>query len=270
MKIRMFLLCTLLATVTSSAKAQTTETTIKEGGKVSLISDLLKDSTRSSVQVQDFVLDLETGHAALQIVSWQHTDRAKPVIAVAPFSPKMDVKLATQLAHEISSTEPPTLNRQLAESLHKTFGQEVYWSKYIRRLKSAADAQFDSEKYELVPFATIKDKKIVAVDGEALGTLADVGLSDSGDIAYCVLKSSDGALRAIPLGAFLNRERNKDWTIELESKQVLQFKPFDRQHVPQVIDRGWQEYVAVRYGRDALQEVPKVDTANEPAKPERK
>jgi hypothetical protein len=194
---------------------------------------------------------------ALQILSWQHGDVAKPVIAMAPYSPKVDVAQATKLAKELSTTEPPTLNRKLAATLHSTFGQDVYWSKYITRLQPSAESKFDREKYELVPFATIKNKKIVDIDGELLGKLIDVGVREEGDIAYCVLQSTDGDLRAIPLGAFLDRERNKDWKIELKREQVFQFKPFDAQQTPQEIERGWQEYVAVRYGRDSLQEVPK-------------
>jgi len=252
----LFLTCGML-TAFNVANAQDLKETGKEVQVVHLISDLTKERDGAKVQVRDFVLDLETGHAALQILSWQHTDHAKSVIAVAPYSPKMDIKQATQLAKELSSTEPPALTRKLAATLNATFGQDVYWSKYISRLPSGSDSKFDKEKYELVPFATIKNKKVVDVDGEALGTLVDVGLRDSGEIVYCVLQSSDEALRAIPLGAFLNRGRDKDWEIELKREQVFQFIPNDFQNTPQEIDLGWQEYVAVRYGRDALQEVPK-------------
>jgi len=263
MKTFFFLVSSLFATC-SVAMAQNSEALGKENRVVRLISELLKDHKGSSFQVQDFVLDLESGHAALQIVSWQHTtDRAKPVIAVAPFSPKMDDKQATKLAQVLSSTEPPVLNRQLAATLHRAFGKDIYWSKHISGLQPAATGKFDPEKYELIPFATIKDKKIVAIDGEALGTLSDVGLSDSGDIVYCVMTSPDGALRAIPLGAFLDREQRREWKVELKREQVLQFKPFDPQNTPQVIDRGWQEYVAVRYGRDALQVDSKGETSSQ-------
>jgi sporulation protein YlmC with PRC-barrel domain len=265
MKILFFITCGVLA-VATVATAQ--DSPSQEGQKVRLISELIKDEG-SKVQVKDLVLDLETGHAALQIVSWRHTDSAKaaskPVVAVAPYSPIMDIERATKLAKELSSAEPPTLNRKLAADLHSTFGQDVYWSKYISGLQPKTDSTFDKEEYELVPFATLKNKKIVDIDGESLGTLVDVALRESGDIAYCVLKSPDGALRAIPLGAFMDRERNRDWKIDLKREQILQFRPFEPQRTPQDIELGWKEYVSVRYGRDTLQEESKPDNSSSKA-----
>ncbi len=260
MKTLLFLVCGVLAAFTF-VSAQDLTATSKEGQAVHLVSERLKESQDSKVQVKDVVLDLETGHAALQIVSWQHTDSAKPVVAVAPFLPKLDVTQATKLAKELATTEPPSLTRKLAAAVHSTFGRDVYWANFIKGLRPERNAKFDKEAYELVSFTSIKDKKIVDVDDGVLGTLTDIGLRDSGDIAYCVLKNSDNELRAIPLGAFLNRERDKDWKIELKREQVFQFSPFKPESIPQEIDRGWQEYVAVRYGRDTLQEVPK---ANKP------
>jgi sporulation protein YlmC with PRC-barrel domain len=264
MKNVFFAACGLLGAC-AVAQAQVLKAANQEG-VVRLISELIEERKASNVQLHDFVLDLETGHAALQVVSWLHTDGAKRVVAVAPFSPNIDVKRATQLSKELSSAEPTTLTRELAATLHSTFGQDIYWSKYISRLQPAAGKKFDKEKHELVPFATLKDKRIVDIDGGALGTLVDVGLRESGDIVYCVLQSSDGALRAIPLGAFLDRERCKDWKIELKRDQILQFSPYNRREIPQNIDRGWQEYVAVRYGRDTLQEVPKADPSSQSLK----
>jgi len=94
----------------------------------------------------------------------------------------------------------------------------------------------------------------VDADGEQIGSLTDLGMDvASGTIIYCVIRSEDKTLRAIPLGAFVDRDPKQDWKIELESEQVMMFAPFTGGKPPQNIDRGWQEYVAVRYGRNALQ-----------------
>lgn len=257
MKTLSLVICSVLV-ISGISVAQEASTPLKEPQNVRLISDLTKQRDDNKIQVKDLVLDLETGHAALQIVSWRHTNGSSEVVAVVPFFPELDIKKVTQLAKELTSPDPAALTRKLAATIHATFGEAVYWSKYISKLPKETSNKFDQEQYQLVPFQAIKNKKIVAINGTSLGTLEDVGLSDAGEIVYCVVKSSDGC-RAIPLGAFLDRERDKDWKIELKPEQVFQFKTFDPKQPPHEVDRGWQEYVAVRYGRDTLQEVPKAN-----------
>lgn len=242
----------------------------KDDGKVVLLSTLLEkadsnkpqssrenEQAKKDVVINDIVLDFETSQVALQIVSWTHVDKGQRVFAVTPFLPALDGELTTKLSRTMSKSSPASMNRELATVVYKEFGRELYWSQYLKRLPPDAHGNFDRERFELTAFRDLQGKKISDTDGDAVGTLTDVGVNErSGEIVYCVIKSNDESLRAIPLGAFVDRKSKSDWKIELEREQIVLFEPFDKAQPPQAIDRGWQEYVAVRYGRDALQAKP--------------
>jgi len=239
-----------------------TETSALPASKVRMVSDILDDGApdkngvldKKSIKRQEIVLDLETASAALQVVSWKHSDNAKEIVAVVPFMENLDPSQATKLARGLSDEAPRSLNRQLAATVYKEFGRDVYWSKHLERLPADAHGKFDRERFELTGFTDLKGKRIVDANGDLIGSLVDMGMDgESGMIIYCVIQSADKSLRAIPLGAFVDRDPKQDWKIELEREQVMLFEPFADEKTPQKIDRGWQEYVAVRYGRNALQ-----------------
>ncbi len=235
------------ATETPSTAADTT---------IRLLSEMMKDGAdgKNSVVKKEIVLDLETGNVALQVVSWKHTKDGQEIVAVVPFMENLEPEQASKLARGLSEEKPPSMNRQLAATVYKEFGRDVYWSKYLERLPADAHGKFDRERFELTGFTELKGKRVVDAEGVSIGNLADIGVDEaSGAIVYCVVQSEDKSQRAIPLGAFVDRDAKKDWKIELQREQVMMFEPFGVGTTPQQIDRGWQEYVAVRYGRNALQ-----------------
>ncbi len=243
----------------SRSWAQNEPSTQSPQGKVTLASKQLQvdenGSERSAMTTRDFVLDLETGNVALKLVQWKHTSDSKPIRTLVPFEFDSESSSHEKWANELQKEAPQSATRQLANTIYTAYGQEVYWTKHLDRLPKDAHGSFDRERYELVMFSRLKEKQVSDINEDSVGTIVDLGIdSDNGAIIYCVLKEQDGhALRAVPLGAFVQRDTSKDWRIELERKQIEMFAPFEREKPPQEIDRGWQEYVAVRYGRDALQ-----------------
>lgn len=253
-------LCCLLSHDSACGQNESaTVTASTPDAHVELLSSYLKGDREGGVEIKDFVLDLDTAHVALQIASWKHSEQGKQVVAVTPFDSKLDAKRATAVARQLTSSEPPAIDRRLATSVYQQFGRDIYWSKYLSQLSPEAHKKFDPEAFELTSFSHLKGKKVVDMDWELLGIISDLGVAeDSGAIVYCLVQAQDRSQRAIPLGAFVDHDPKKDWEIELKQEQVLAFEPIQTGHVPQKIDRGWQEYVAVRYGRDALQTEPQV------------
>lgn len=258
-KLMLLLLVSTLAaigTVSHGQNRAATETNATAVSEVRLLTALMNDGTQggNGIAIKEIVLDLETASAALQVVSWKHTDNGNEIVAVVPIMQNLEPSQTTKLASGLRSEAPRSLNRQLAGTVYKEFGRDVYWSKHLEQLPPDGHGKFDRERFELTGFTELKGKRIVDADGDAIGTLTDMGMAaDTGSIVYCVIQSEDRSRRAIPLGAFVDRDPKQDWKIELESPQVMLFAPFADGNPPQKIDRGWQEYVAVRYGRNALQ-----------------
>jgi sporulation protein YlmC with PRC-barrel domain len=231
-----------------------------ENADPKLLSGWIEAERQSDFLIEDVILDLETAQVALQIISWKHTPDAESKIAAIPYDPKFDRNQASKVLQELSRDEPRRIVRRLASTVHKAFGRDVYWSKYLTRNRSNRAQEFDKENFELASLTTLKNKKVLDLSDQVIGTLDDFAIDrKTGDILYAVVKSDD-QLRAIPLGAFVQLDTKKDWKIELKKDFILQFEPIDKDNVPAEFDRGWQEYVAHRYGRNALQPEPKVDS----------
>ncbi len=158
---------------------------------------------------------------------------------------------------------PKALTRAIAQKTYSDVNQDIYWSRYLTELKEELNSKFDDRNFELATFSLLRRRGIVDSNGESIGKLVDFAIeSGKGDIIYCVIECTDKKHRAIPLGAFVMPENNYRWTIELSSSQIFDFPGFDLEAPPTHIDRGWAEYVAVRYGRDGLQEVAKGEHAD--------
>jgi hypothetical protein len=232
-----------------------TEQQQKQVGKVELAEDALKASEKSKIKTQDYIVDLETADIALKIVSWQHTDNSKRVIAAVPFAVRTDSE-ASKVWYQLSANEPVDMNRELASKIYADFGQDIYWSTYLSGLEGENQKGFDPQKFLLTTMASLKGTEVKDIEDRNYGKVVDLAINAStGDIVYCVVKNDkDGSLRAIPLGALVGRDLSHGWKIELASDAISKFEAFDRSNPPQFVDRGWEEYVSVRYGRRGLQE----------------
>lgn len=124
------------------------------------------------------------------------------------------------------------------------------------------------ENYVFASYRRTVGTKVHNVRGTHVATLKDFALArPNGVIAYVGLElaigqseerpKTDESLLQSPLTAFVVEPESCRWLLELP-KDVLQTRnlfPADRW--PKKIDRGWIEYVHVRYGRSALGGVQK-------------
>jgi sporulation protein YlmC with PRC-barrel domain len=114
-------------------------------------------------------------------------------------------------------------------------------------------------------WSQIRGTPILSKDGTPIGELRDMAIAiNSGVIAYTALATNDTAdeLRPAPLSALVVHPQQKAWLLELPADVVRETKAFSAKSWPNTIDRGWLEYVHVRYGGSALDGV-RTETAQE-------
>ncbi len=102
-------------------------------------------------------------------------------------------------------------------------------------------------------FAEIQGEKIHNTKGKSLGTLDDLAIDlTSGIIAYAAVSNPELAKEEhlpIPLSAFVVKPDADAWILELPDDILVETPRIPRADWPEKIDRGWVEYVHVRYGQ---------------------
>lgn len=242
---------------TGNVELQSQGTTLPIPSNMEFVSKLLQTELKKDREtigkLDDVALDLETEHLALLVASNRSADQSKR-FALLPFLPgdqliqyDWEKKLTLQ-------TRPLSAARSQAAELYREYKQALYWIDFAKKKLQDTNEVFDEEKFALTFFSTLKEKTVVDMEGHSVGNVADVAIKASnGEVLYIVMVSGDGEKRAIPLGAFVNERAEDEWLIELSREQILQFKPFFEKTPPIRVDRGWEEYVSVRYGRGGLQ-----------------
>lgn len=221
------------------------------GETVVLGRQVMKRSSEHGVSVNDLLLDLETAHVALLVIQWKHSDQGDSYRAVLPWSDALPQEgLDSSFWKSLSTVPPQGVNRAFAGSVYSSAKRDIYWSQKL----AAQPAEFDRESFQLSAYANLVGQAVADKQQKSLGKITDVGINDTtGEIVYFVLTSGEGEHRAIPLGAFTVRPKSVPWAIDLDREQVLAFETCELEPAPQSVARGWQEFVAVKYGRNAVQ-----------------
>jgi len=218
-----------------------------------MLNKQLKKNSEAIGTIADVAFDLETQHLALIVASNGETDELKRY-TLLPFIPGdhliqfgWEKKLTLQ-------TQPPSVVRAQAAELYRDYKQTIYWMDFVKKKLADSEAVFDDKEFSLTFYSTIKQWPVVDSEGIPVGKVDDVAVrSSDGEIEYVVMLSSDDELRAIPLGAFVSEDGSRHWSIDLKAEQILKFQPFPAKSRASKVDRGWEEYVAVKYGRGGLQ-----------------
>ncbi len=241
---------------TGNATAQNGEATKSAqpaaGETIVLASQVLQRASKQGAQCDELVLDLDTAHVALLTVTWQHPGQSETSEAVVPWCSSIpNNQLDSDFWKKLSRAPAEGFNRDFVSKVYSSAKEEIYWSDKLADAKSAD--KFDAKNYKLSTFSQLVGQGVKDKSGEPLGKIVDLGINDTtGEIIYCVLESSDSKFRAIPLAAFVASKKSKAWTIALDREQVFAFETCDLKNPPQSLARGWQEYVAVKYGRNGL------------------
>lgn len=245
--------CVPMGTAVAQNGAATKSAQPASGETVVLASQVLQRASKHGAECNELALDLETAHAALLTVTCQPADNSESFEAVLPWDSSLpDEPLDADFWKQLSRVPPEGINRGFASKVYSSAKKEIYWSD---ELNSQSPEKFDTEKYRLSNLSEVMGQKVQDKAGKPLGKIVDLGINDStGAIVYCVLESSDDKLRAIPLAAFVADGKSKAWTIDLDQEQVFAFETSQLDQPPQSVARGWQEYVAVKYGRKGLQQ----------------
>lgn len=244
--------CAPMGTATAQNDEATKSAQPAAGETVVLASQVLQRASKHGAKCKQLVLDLDTAHVALLTVAWQRPGQAEMEEAVVPWCSAIpDDQLDSAFWKELSRVPTEGINRDFVSQVYSSAKKEIYWSDILADAKGAD--KFDAKDYQLTTFSQLVGQGVKDKSGEPIGKIVDLGINDTtGAIVYCVLESSDSKFRAIPLAAFVASEKSKAWTIALDREQVFAFETCDLSKPPQAVDRGWQEYVAVKYGRKGL------------------
>ncbi len=223
-----------------------------------LLNTELKKDDASVGRIQGLAFDLETEHLAVLIAMRSEAGK-EAEWTMLPFVPgDRLVKFGWEKKTTLT-TSPMSLTRSQAHEVYRLYKEAVYWIDFATRMESEKGRKFDDQNFHLSLFSSLMKLPIADDQGKVVGQIHDVAIKASnGSIQYVVVQTDDHKMRAIPLGAFVSDEDNKRWFIELNSDQILKFKPFAENAPPSQIDTGWKEYVAVRYGRGGIQSRKKV------------
>jgi sporulation protein YlmC with PRC-barrel domain len=238
-----------------------------------LLKQPLTHGDKSIGPIADLALDLETEHVALAIVDAkkiESKDATKESFVAVPTCTLNCGEGKTALHDWVTAamldksrrlaSKTPEITRHWAAEEYAAYEQDPYWVQFLsRRRQEDPEFAFDVETSKLALLSQLRGTPVTDQSGKKIGAIADFGIEPATSmIAYAAFAaSSDDAskagLRAIPLGAFEAVPGQKSWTIQLPAESITKFKPFEKDAWPTEIERGWTEYIAVRYGRGGLQ-----------------
>lgn len=117
-----------------------------------------------------------------------------------------------------------------------------------------------NEKSEVLKASRVVDSRVVAQGDEALGTITDIVIERPDHrIAYLLVRDEQQRTQAVPLGAFEYTYSDSAWQIDLEPKFYRSMPTVKSDELPKQVDRGWLEYVRVRFGRNSIQDPAAVE-----------
>lgn len=224
-----------------------------------------------SGSVSDLIVDLDAGHLALLVVEVEDAPsdsvRLLPPSSVAWNAGASTVSLETTTQAASASVERSTIghiDRRQVAARYQESNLKLYWPS--EDSFGAAHRGLSREGFVLA--SELWGRKIVDRQGQSIGELNDFAIvPGSGEVVYATLRlsehSHDDPLHVLPLPAVVVPEKTgRTWMIELDRDQLPSMQSFSAASWPTKIDRGWTEYIHVRYGKSPLngiQRNPAVD-----------
>jgi sporulation protein YlmC with PRC-barrel domain len=209
-------------------------------------------------RVIDWALDLETGKLALVMIEPSQADGLQLIalpargVSLGVMTLKANVpdsKIEKSPRIKLDG-EPAKLTRAWGAKVYQHFGGDPLWK------------EGEPMDRSLTLASTLMGTPVTNTAGMEVGRIEDLALVlDQGVVGYlAVTMSGDdkGKLYPIPLSAFVVEPQTKKWILELPADILAGSPSFDANQWPDRIDRGWVEYVHVRYGRSPFAGVRKV------------
>jgi len=152
--------------------------------------------------------------------------------------------------------QAPTFDEEPGQPLTRAAGAKVFahFEQPVPWKKEKADRP-------LALVSQLRELPIANAAGKRLGRIDDFALLlDKGLVGYAAVTMDEDAaqLFPVPLSAFVVTPEVEHWVLELPKDILAQTPRFNANAWPDKIDRGWVEYVHVRYGRSPFAGVREV------------
>lgn len=206
--------------------------------------------------VSDIVVDREHGRVAFLTVRGK---RSPNILESSYFLPPEIVEYSPQtrsltctssfeeIEHygDLTDVLPMTLIQTTAMSkLFEHYGVRPYWD----------TAGKTTEKMSLITIDELDGRIVRDTDWQLMARIKEVIVEPSGHwrVAYLSLgelnKADDDQRLAVPMAAFAQKTLSPTWLLDVPGSAELLKKTFTRGEWPVEIDRGWTEFVHVKYG----------------------
>lgn len=203
--------------------------------------------------VQELILDLATGHLAALVID--AGDPTAPQLLLLPPQVVQISENALVVTKEISAKARKQLAAEnLTAALNKQKLAAIYPALGVvapAQADSAEAAQNEVSEIELL--SQVRGTSVVNQDEQALGTVEDLAIDlKTGIIAYAALDCPDRnreCFYPVPLPALVAQIKKAAWVLELPEEIFAKMPTISREQWPEKINRGWVEYIHVRYGR---------------------
>lgn len=214
-----------------------------------------KDGVEVGV-VSDIVLDREHGCVAFIAVRSKHSPN---VIGNAYYLPPESIRCSDEQSHlnctasfeqierfgDLTKTGPMTLiNPDSMAKLYKGYQATLYW-------KTAGETK---KRLSLITVDELDGRIVRDTDWQILARVQEVLVEPRGKwrVAYLSLgelTSSEKDQRlAVPMAAFAQKSLSPTWLLDVPASAKLLKQTFKQGEWPTEVDRGWTEFVHVKYG----------------------
>lgn len=238
----------------ANEQVRSTEGAIFRAGALEGAAVQTKDGNDAG-KIHDLILDLDTGRVALLVLGGQEVGTGSTTV-VAPMSALREldgkgemIRLSSEQIH--TAPHPPKSNGEITREWTGValdhFGIAPYWN------SEKLDVEISPR--DVLPRASSMHNVVVTdQDGKELGRIVDFAVTARGDIAYAglAMNGDDQKLHPVPLSAFVVPVGNSQWQLRIPRDIVANTPTFAVSNWPKSLDRGWLEYVHVRYGRSVF------------------
>ncbi len=226
-------------------------------------------SKRVIGKIDEVVVDVHHGRVSYVDVVSENQDAAGSIryaIVTGLFDLSGDGRLSVALGRDnLWKTEQNDPERSTSSGRMKDL-QRLYEHYDVDRYWKVDGEETPERSVWLAGLKQLQDREIRSSEGRTLGRIQDVALVPDkiwrvGYLVLCecpLIEESDQFL-PVPLGAFAADPESSEWVLDVP-KEVLATTPtFSGDKWPKQIDRGWIEYVHVKYGRSVLDGVQGLD-----------
>jgi sporulation protein YlmC with PRC-barrel domain len=202
--------------------------------------------------IKDLVWDLDTGHLAFVVLATGNTATADKGQLALPVRAFQNLAAAHELTVKVPGNELKSAPRLAEDDNSLTRRQATAIFEHFRLAPDWKDRQRIYDSDQLVRASQLQNEDVLNGEGKVLGHIKDFAITAHGQVAYVAVARADDKLYPVPLSGFVVRRDDLKWVLELPKDIFDETPAFAATNWPKALDRGWLEYVHVRYGRSVF------------------